>query len=198
VPDCDVDGIAGLIGLEQLIEAFRLAAFDFDRSAAFSIRPCRALAACAAALDGAKNCFGGVTARGAVREHVERRPRCGQVALQVGQPSVEGAQAGNSVGDVGAPAGDDLGQADRRLVAVPGMAPRSDSGGVVERNLETAQVDQEAQVLDVGVGVLAVVVRLSSRAGQPALAFIEAHRVGRNTDSLGQLPDSHGSNPFEN
>lgn len=39
---------------------------------------------------------------------------------------------------------------------MPGMTPAGDPGGVLEWQVEAAQVDQQAQVLDVGIAVLPV------------------------------------------
>ena len=66
------------------------------------------------------------------------------------QPSVEGLEPGDPVGDLGAPLADHPGQLGGRVRAVPGVAPARDPGGILERQIEASQVDDQAQVLDVG------------------------------------------------
>jgi len=51
---------------------------------------------------------------------------------------------------------------------VAGVAVRGEAGGLVERQLEAPEVDEQAEVFDVGLGVLAVAVALARRAGEGA------------------------------
>ena len=78
-----------------------------------------------------------------------------------------------------------------RLGAVTGVTPAGDARGGVERDVEPAEVDEQAQVLDVVRVVVAVVVVASRRARQPAGALVESDRVGRDADLSGEFADAH-------
>ncbi|HEX5148346.1 MAG TPA: hypothetical protein VFW02_04645, partial [Candidatus Limnocylindrales bacterium] len=65
------------------------------------------------------------------------------MALEPGQPRVEGFEAGDPVGDRGTSFADDARQLSRRLCTVAGVAPAGDPGGVLERDIEPAQVDDQ-------------------------------------------------------
>ena len=66
------------------------------------------------------------------------------------QSGVEGLQSGDPVGDLGAPLLDQARQFGGRVRAVSGVAPARDPGGILERHIEPAQVDDQAQMLDIG------------------------------------------------
>ena len=74
------------------------------------------------------------------------------------------------------------GQLRSRVAAVPGMAPAGDPGRIVEREIEAAKVDDQAQVLDIGRAVFAVRVVSPTGSRKPPRALVEAHRVGRDAD----------------
>ena len=77
------------------------------------------------------------------------------------------------------------------FAAVAGMTPARDLRGVVERHVEPAQVDQEPQVLDIRLAVLAVGVLAPVCAREPAGSLVEPDRVGRHPDPFRQLADPH-------
>jgi hypothetical protein len=87
------------------------------------------------------------------------------VALQPGQPRVERLQSGNSVRDVRPAFFDQARQFGGRLRAVSRVAPAGDPRGILERNIQPAQIDDQAQVLDIRLGVLTVGVVSSGGAG---------------------------------
>ena len=62
------------------------------------------------------------------------------------------------------------------------MAPAGDPSGILERDVEPTQVDDQAQVFDIRRAVLAVVVVPPSRTRKPARSLVESHRVGRDAD----------------
>lgn len=100
------------------------------------------------------------------------------MALQACQPRIKGLQAGDPICDVGPAFSDEARQFRCRLGAVPRMAPARDPGGILERDIEPTQIDEQAQVLDICLAVLAVGVVSSGGPGQPARAFVEADGVG--------------------
>ena len=81
-----------------------------------------------------------------------------------------------------------------------------DQGRVLEWDIEASQVDQKAQVLDVGLAVLAIGVVASRGPREPARALVEADGVGRDTDLRGKFAgprrrskpwsDSHVNRPL--
>ena len=73
-----------------------------------------------------------------------------------GEASVECLQACDLDFDLGATFADDAGQFGRHVRAVSGVTPAGDPRGIVERNVEPAQVDQQAQMFDVRLAVLAI------------------------------------------
>ena len=72
---------------------------------------------------------------------------------------------------------------------MPGMTPAGDPGGILEREVEASQVDDQAQVLDVGRPVLPVGVVAPTRPREPSRALVEAHRVGRDADRVREFAD---------
>ena len=77
------------------------------------------------------------------------------------------------------------------FAAVAGMTPARDLRRVVERHVEPAQVDQEPQVLDIRLAVLAVGVLAPVGPREPAGSLVEPDRVGRHPDTFRQLADPH-------
>ena len=64
--------------------------------------------------------------------------------------------------------------------------------GVFERDVQPTKVDQQSQMLDVRLAVLAVVVVASCRAREPARTLVEADRVRRHPDLSREFADPHG------
>ena len=90
------------------------------------------------------------------------------MAFEPAKPSVEGLESGDPLRDLGPPFADEPRQLGGRVGAVAGVAPARDPAGVVERDVEPAEVDQQAQVLDVRLAVVAIVVVPSrARGSQP-------------------------------
>jgi hypothetical protein len=71
------------------------------------------------------------------------------------------------------------------------MAPGGDPRGVLEWDIEPAEVRQEAEVIDVRLAVVAVVVVPTRRAREEARTLIETNGVGRHPHLLRQLADPH-------
>ena len=119
------------------------------------------------------------------------------MGLQPGQPRVEDVEAGDPVGDVGTAFADEARQFGGRLGAVSRVAPAGDPGGILERDIEPAQVDEQAQVLDILLTVVAVGVLAPARRRKPAGALVEADGIGRDADLSCQFADLHpGSKPW--
>ena len=130
------------------------------------------------------------TASAASQHGPSRTARIGanaQVAEESRQPGVQGLQPRDALGDLGSPSIDQARQLGGRVPAVPGVAPARDPGGILERDVEPPQVDDQAQVLDVRRSVLAVGVVPSGRTRQPARAFVEADGVRRDADLVGPV-----------
>ena len=87
----------------------------------------------------------------------------------------------------GSPLGDQ-GQQPRPSNRSAPSGTRRRSCRVVQRHVEPAQVDQQAQVLGVGFAVLAVVVVSPRRPRQPARALVEPDGVGRDADTVASWP----------
>ena len=89
--------------------------------------------------------------------------------LEPREGGVERLEAGDTVRDDRPAIRDQPRQLARRLGAVARVAPRRDLRRVVERDVEAAEVDQQPQVLDVGLAVVAVVVVAAApaRGSQP-------------------------------
>ncbi len=104
---------------------------------------------------------------------------------------IEGLETGDAIGDRDASLLDEPRQFLCRLGAVPGMAPAGDPCRVVQRKVESTEVDQQTEMLDIGVPVLPVVVLTPRRARQPAGALVEADRIGRYADLTSELADPH-------
>ena len=62
--------------------------------------------------------------------------------------------------------------------AVAGMAPARDLACVTEWDIEAAKLDQEAQMFDVRLAVLAVVVVPPRGRREPARSLVEANGIG--------------------
>ena len=130
----------------------------------------------------------------AAREHGQRIPpgrRRRQVSLQVSQPRVQLGKAGDAIRDRGSAHRDQGRKGRARVRAVAGVAPRRDPRRVLERHVQPTQVDQQAQVLHVRLGVLAVRVPCSRGSWQPTGSLVEANRVRRHADPAGQLAYAH-------
>ena len=78
-----------------------------------------------------------------------------------GESRVEILEAGDPVGDLGPSLGDEPWQLFGCGRAMSGVAPARDLARIAERHVEPTEVDQQTQVLDVGLAVLAIVVGLS-------------------------------------
>ena len=89
-----------------------------------------------------------------------------EMAFEPMKPGVEGLESGDPIRDVGTPLADESG-AGGRVGAMTRMAPARDPASVGQRDVEPSKVDPEAQVLDVGLAVVAIVVVLR-RAARPA------------------------------
>lgn len=74
------------------------------------------------------------------------------------KPGVKSLEPGDPIGDVGTAFADEPRQLGGRVGAMARVTPARDPAGVPERNVESAKVDQQAQVLDVRLAVLAIVV----------------------------------------
>jgi hypothetical protein len=80
------------------------------------------------------------------------------VALEPAKACIQGLEADDAVGDVGTALADKPRKLGGRVGTVAGVAPTRDLAGVPKGDIEPAQVDQEAQVLDVRLAVVAIVV----------------------------------------
>lgn len=87
---------------------------------------------------------------------------------QSGQSCVESLQPCDPVGNFGAALLDQVGQGGGRVHAMPGVAPARDPGGILEGHIETAQVDDQAQVLDISLAVFPIRVVAPTRPREPA------------------------------
>src|SRR5262245_31155499 len=119
------------------------------------------------------------------------------MAGQPGEAPIEGAEPSDPLGDLGPSLLDQFWQLRGRLAAMARMAPAGDPGRVVEREVKPAQLDQQSQVLDRGLVVLAVVVVATAGRRQPPRALVEPDRVRRDPDLASELTDAHdGSKPW--
>jgi hypothetical protein len=78
------------------------------------------------------------------------------MAAERSQTRVECLKARDPVGDLGPPLVDDPWQFGSHIDAVSGMTPARDPRGILERDVEPTQVDQQTQMLDVRFAVLAI------------------------------------------
>ena len=78
------------------------------------------------------------------------------MTLQTRQPGVKGLQADDAVSDVGPTLPDQARQFGGQFRAMSGVAPARDPGGVLKRDVETAQIDDQAQVIDIRSPVFAI------------------------------------------
>jgi hypothetical protein len=78
------------------------------------------------------------------------------VSLEPRQARVEGLETGDTIGDVGATRLDKVWKLGGGVRAMPGVAPARDLAGIPERDVEPTEVDQEAQMLDVRLAILAI------------------------------------------
>ena len=89
-------------------------------------------------------------------QDVERSAWALEVPEQAGESGVQRLKPGDPVGDLGSSSRDHAGQLGSGVAAVPGVAPAGDPRRFVEREIEAAKVDDQAQVLDIGRPVVAV------------------------------------------
>jgi hypothetical protein len=129
---------------------------------------------------------------------VHREPRSAGARYfeQSGESCVQCLQPRDPVGNVGAPFLDQAGQGGGRVHAMPRVAPTRDPGSILEWQIEAAQVDDQAQVLDVSLAVFAIRVSPPTRRGEPTRALVEANRVRRDADRIGQFADPHAGKPW--
>jgi hypothetical protein len=99
------------------------------------------------------------------------------MTLEVRQSRIQGSETRDPVGDVRPSLPDESGQLRRAVGTVPGVAPAGDLAGVPERHVEPAKVDQQPQMLDVRVAVVAVGVVAAGGARQPAGPLVERSRL---------------------
>lgn len=111
--------------------------------------------------------------------------------LEPDERGVKSLQAGNPVGNDRPPFGDQPRRLAGGIRAVARVTPRRDLGGVLQRQVEPSEIDQEAQVFGVGLAVLAVVVLPARRAREPSGPFVEPDGVGGDSDSLRELANPH-------
>ena len=71
------------------------------------------------------------------------------------------------------------------------VAPRGDPGGILERQVEPPKFDQQAEVLDVRVTIVAVGVLPPRGPWQPARALVEPDCVRRDADFAREFADPH-------
>jgi hypothetical protein len=91
--------------------------------------------------------------------------------LESREASVEGLKPRDPVGDLGAALGEEPRQLGGGVGAVSGVAPARDPAGISEGKVEPAEVDQQAQVLDVLLAVVAVGLVAARCSWQPARAL---------------------------
>jgi hypothetical protein len=113
------------------------------------------------------------------------------VAGERRQLVVEGTQAGEPASDIGTALGDERGQLGGRLRAVAGMTPARDPGRIRQGHIQPPELDEQPQVLDILLVVLAICVVATGRTRQPPRPLVEAHGVGRHPDLAGELSDPH-------
>jgi hypothetical protein len=106
-----------------------------------------------------------------------------------GRSCVEGLQPGDPIGDCRAALLDHARELRCGVCAVPGVAPPGHAGGIFERDVEAAQVDDQAQVLDIRRPIFAVRVLSPARSRKPPRALVQAHRIGGDADRVCQLGD---------
>ena len=114
-----------------------------------------------------------------------------EVPLERREPVVERAQARDPLVDRGPARRDQGRQGGVRVEAVARVAPGRDLRRVRGGDVEAAQVDQQAKVLDVLGRVLAVRVRLPRGPRQPPRALVEPDGVRRHADPVRKLADPH-------
>ena len=110
---------------------------------------------------------------------------------QTGESSVESLQPGDPIGDLCPPILDHPRQLRGRVSAVSRMAPARDPRGILEWQVEAAQVDDQSQVLDIRRAVFSIRVVAPTGPREPPRPLIEAHGVGRDADRLSKFADPH-------
>ena len=97
--------------------------------------------------------------------------------FECSQPRLERLEAGDALAQLRPLGGYRLRQIRRRLVAVAVLAPASEFRRLVEWEVESSQVDEQAQPFHIGWAVLAIAVLRTRRPWQDAAALVEAQRV---------------------
>ena len=107
------------------------------------------------------------------------------------KPDVEFHEASDPFRDLGSTVGDQPRQRAARVGAMARVAPGGDASRVLQWDVQTTKIDEQPEMLDIGLLILAVPIRAPGRPRQPARALVEADRVGGDADPLRQLADPH-------